>query len=208
MAPRKSSRTSAEATVTARPTAEAASECSADNKPVFFWREYGSEHGYLSQWYLSPFTTEDKSIVYQTAEQYMMYQKAILFNDHEIAAKILETTTPKAQKALGRKVKNFNEHIWLANRERIVEEGTYYKFKYGRGEGEGEEGDAPGLKNKLLGTGDREIVEASPMDRIWGVGFGEKNAESRRKDWGLNLLGKALMKVRERLIAEGEAEKA
>jgi len=84
-----------------------------------------------------------------------------------------------------------------------VEEGSYFKFKYGKDEGEGKE-DGIGLRAKLLETREREIVEASPMDRIWGVGFGAKNAEKRRKDWGLNLLGKALARARDRLRAEGE----
>lgn len=172
-----------------------------DSSPIYFWREYGDEHGYLSQWYNSPFHTDDSTVVYQTAEQYMMHQKALLFSDHEIAAKILQTTVPKEQKALGRLVSNFTQERWEANRERIVEEGSYFKFKFGRDEGEGKE-DGIGLKAKLLETGDREIVEVSPMDKIWGVGFGAKNAGKRRKDWGLNLLGKALVRARERLRTE------
>lgn len=135
-----------------------------DSSPIFFWREYGGgEYVYMSQWYHSPFhTDDDSSVVYRTAEQYMMYQKAILFSDHEIAAQILKTTSPKEQKALGRKVKNFTQDVWEANRERIVEEGSYFKFKNGKDEGEGKH-DGVGLRAKLLGTGDREIVEASPM---------------------------------------------
>jgi len=62
------------------------------------------------------------------------------------------------------------------------------------------------LKSMLMRTGDRELVEASPMDRIWGVGFGEKNAESQRERWGLNLLGKALMEARSRIIEEGKGK--
>jgi len=131
----------------------------------------------------------------------MMHSKAILFSDPVVAAKILKTSSPKAQKKLGRQVKNFDEEVWLANRERIVEEGNYWKYMYGSDEGEGKE-DGRGLKEKLLATGNKEIVEASPMDRIWGVGFGAKNAENRRHDWGLNLLGRALMTVRERIRRE------
>jgi ribA/ribD-fused uncharacterized protein len=133
----------------------------------------------------------------------MMHQKAVLFSDLEIAAKILKTTSPKEHKALGRQVRNFTQELWEANRERIVEEGNYFKFKYGTDEGEGKE-DGIGLRAKLLGTGNREIVETSPMDRIWGVGFGAKNAEKRRKDWGLNLLGKALERAREKLRNDEE----
>lgn len=160
--------------------------------PIFFWREYGHKYGFLSQWYESPFHAEDKSIVYQTAEQYMMYQKAILFSDPETGAKILQTTSPKQQKSLGRQVQNFDNDVWLQNRERIVGDGSYFKFVNSSKEGED-------LKGILMETGDRELVEASPMDRIWGVGFGEKNAEAQRARWGLNLLGKALMRARERI---------
>jgi ribA/ribD-fused uncharacterized protein len=78
----------------------------------------------------------------------------------------------------------------------IVTQGSYYKFTISD--------DAVNLKEMLLATGERELVEASPLDRIWGVGFAEKNAESNRHRWGENLLGKALMSVRERLRKEEE----
>jgi ribA/ribD-fused uncharacterized protein len=168
--------------------------------PIYFWREYGSKWGFLSQWYESPFHTSDKSITYQTAEQYMMYQKAVLFNDPETGAEILATTSPKEQKALGRRVQNFDNDVWLKERERIVGEGSYWKFVNSLKEGED-------LKAMLLETGERELVEASPMDKIWGIGFGAKNAESQRHRWGLNLLGKALMGARKRIREEMGKEK-
>lgn len=142
-----------------------------------------------------------------------MYGKAVLFNDPETAALILETSDPKSQKFLGRAVRNFDEKVWLADREKIVEEGNYLKFKYGKAVGElpregmdGEQGEGKEdvMRKWLLQTGEREIVEASPMDRIWGVGFGEKNAERSRGKWGLNLLGICLMRARERLREEAE----
>jgi ribA/ribD-fused uncharacterized protein len=141
----------------------ATSSAKADvSSPVFFWREYGDKYGFLSQWYNSPFYTDDDStVIYRTAEQYMMHQKAVLFDDHEVAAQILKTTAPKEQKSLGRQVRGFTQKVWEANRERIVEEGSYFKFKYGIDEGEGRE-DGIGLRAKLLATGEREIVEASP----------------------------------------------
>lgn len=92
-------------------------------------------------------------------------------------------------------MQNFDNDVWLENRERIVGDGSYWKFVNSLKEGED-------LKGMLMGTGDRELVEASPMDKIWGIGFGEKNAESQRARWGLNLLGKALMRARERIREE------
>lgn len=136
----------------------------------------------------------------------MMHQKALLFGDAPIAAKILQTTSPKEQKSLGRKVKNFKESTWSLHRSRIVEEGSYLKFKYGADKGQLESKGLT-LKARLLQTGERELVEASPMDRVWGIGFTERWAEERRGEWGLNLLGKALAKARERLRTEEEAEK-
>src|SRR4051812_2055968 len=129
----------------------------------------------------------------------MMYQKAILFNDHTIAAKILKTTSPKEQKALGRAVSNFDNDVWIANRERIVRDGSYYKFQNSLLEGED-------LKAQLMKTGNKYLVEASPMDRIWGIGFGDKKAPYMREKWGLNLLGKALVHARERIRNEDKAE--
>ena len=131
----------------------------------------------------------------------MMYRKAILFNDPENASAILETSIPAEQKALGRAVQGFDEKILNKNRCLIVEEGNYWKFKNGKDEGE-LKGEGLSLRDRLLGTGEREIVEASPFDKIWGIGFAEKNAEKKRKYWGLNLLGKALVKARERLRAD------
>jgi len=124
----------------------------------------------------------------------MMYQKALLFSDPEIGSQILATSSPKVVKALGRKVRDFEEAVWLANRERIVRQGNVCKFTLAV-----REEDVADLKAKLLATGDKELVEASPLDRIWGVGFGPRNAEANRAKWGLNLLGKALMEVRAEL---------
>lgn len=124
--------------------------------------------------------------------RYMMYRKAILFDDAPTAAEIMSTIDPRTQRALGRAVKNFDDKVWGANRSAIVEEGSYWKFKRD--------------PTALLGTGDRELVEASPMDRIWGIGFGPAKANTRnRHKWGMNLLGQALMEARRRLMEEREA---
>ncbi|KAH7380798.1 hypothetical protein BKA66DRAFT_419836 [Pyrenochaeta sp. MPI-SDFR-AT-0127] len=164
-----------------------------DSKPVYFWRP-NDGNGYLGQWYWSEFTVDGET--YATAEMWMMVQKARLFNDEAIAKKMLATTDPKTHKGLGRKVKNFDGKRWDDEKLRIVEEGNYHKFTISE--------DAANLRTMLMATGDRELVEASPLDKIWGVGFGENNAGANRHRWGQNLLGIAVMNVRARLREEGE----
>lgn len=132
-------------------------------------------------------------MTFLTTEQYMMYHKALFFNDQEIADAIALEPEPSQQKALGRKVKGFDRQKWKEKREKIVEEGNWWKFTEPR---EGH------LGSMLLETGDRLLVEASPYDKIWGIGYGASNAEENRGTWGENLLGKALMRVRDRLRAE------
>ncbi|KND87557.1 Uncharacterized protein TOPH_07832 [Tolypocladium ophioglossoides CBS 100239] len=184
----------------------ATSTSSADG-PLYFWRETDPATGWLSQWYYCPFRDdEDPSRVYDTAEHYMMYHKAMLFNDAAVAAKVLTAGHPRNVKALGRKVANFSEPTWTQHREAIVRRGNALKFtaavaedglRMGSGRG------APlldgSLREMLLRTGEREIVEASPYDAIWGIGFTEKAAEGTRAQWGQNLLGRALMEVRKTL---------
>jgi ribA/ribD-fused uncharacterized protein len=126
---------------------------------------------------------------------YMMVQKARLFGDTATAAKMLDTTDPKRHKALGRQVKNFDERVWDERKLGIVEQGNWYKFTASH--------DAERLSGWLLATGERELVEASPYDRVWGIGFAERNAAASRAAWGENLLGVALMRVRKRLREEG-----
>ncbi|KAF9057215.1 hypothetical protein BJ165DRAFT_1419263 [Panaeolus papilionaceus] len=174
---------------------------------VFFWRT-NEVHGWGSQWAQSPFTlpinfdpsSTPEPITFQSAEHYMMVQKALLFNDPAIAREILAIDTinnaSMAQvKALGRQVQDFSDEKWVANRDRIVLEGNLAKF---RQNGE--------MREKLMATGDKRIVEASPRDRIWGIGYGEKNALSRKDSWGLNLLGKALEETRRILREEAQAQ--
>ncbi|KAL5377967.1 hypothetical protein DPSP01_009413 [Paraphaeosphaeria sporulosa] len=159
--------------------------------PVYFWKPQDG-HGYLGQWFWSPWTYEGDT--YKTAEMWMMVGKARLFGDEDVARDILAADDPREQRALGRKVRNFDEKVWDKNKVRIVEEGNYLKFTISE--------DAESLRAMLLATGERELVEASPMDRIWGVGFAEKNAGVNRARWGQNLLGRALMNVRRRLSEE------
>ena len=126
----------------------------------------------------------------------MMIQKALLFGDDKIAEQMLRTTDPKQHKALGRRVRNFDAKTWDANKLRIVTEATYHKFTISS--------DAARLRTLLLATGESELVEASPFDRVWGIGFTERDAEASRLAWGENLLGRALMDVRRRLREEEE----
>lgn len=134
---------------------------------------------------------------------FMMYQKALLFSDPKIAAEILATpaSNPRRVRELGRQVSGFDQEVWEKNREQIVQEGSYHKFMHSLADGED-------LKAMLLKTGDRELVEASPRDRIWGIGFGEVNAPHNRRKWGLNLLGKSLMIVRQKIMEEEQVEEA
>jgi len=164
---------------------------------LFFWGHTESKIGNLdsfclSQWYPAVFEVE--GIRYANAEQYMMAGKAKLFDDSEMLARILETTDPKNIKALGRKIKSFNEETWNANRFQIVTQGSIAKFSQNMA-----------MKQFLLSTGDRILVEASPFDNIWGIGMGKdnENAKNPMKWRGANLLGFALMEAREYIRLEG-----
>lgn len=135
-----------------------------------------------------------EGVRYGCTEQYMMAGKARVFGDAEVLASILKTSAPKAQKALGRKVRNFDAATWERERERVVYEGNHAKFTQNAS-----------LLEALLATSGTELVEASPMDRIWGVGLSMDNPSimDPSKWRGLNLLGKVLTRLREDLIAEG-----
>lgn len=145
-------------------------------------------------------------IVYTNTISYMMYQKALLFGDQAVADLVLTAGHPRNVKALGRQVSNFSEETWKTHRMNIVRQANLLKFttavtEEGFRKGTGKE--APlldgSLRDLLLATGTREIVEASPYDKIWGIGFKAADADRRKNHWGLNLLGKALMDVREAL---------
>lgn len=154
-------------------------------RPVEFTFFYG---GTFSQWKRCSFIEE--GIRFNCAEQYMMYHKAKLFGDNEIAKQILELSNPKDQKKLGRLVKNFDEKIWDEHKYEIVKNGNILKFSQN-----------PNLKKELLSTRTSILVEASPYDRVWGIGIGEMDpGRHNPKNWkGENLLGFALTEVREML---------
>lgn len=139
---------------------------------------------FLSQFYPATFT--DAGNTFTSAEMYMMYEKAVLFGDNDMAKRILEAKTPLQAKRLGRRVKGFDQETWNQHRERIVHEGNWLKFQSNRS-----------LLDKFMmfprGT---QFIEASPTDRIWGIGFSARDAPNNRSRWGLNLLGKTLTAIR------------
>jgi ribA/ribD-fused uncharacterized protein len=142
----------------------------------------------LSQWYGAPFTLDGRT--FPTAEHYMMFRKATLFGDQGSADKILAAPNPGAAKALGRGVRGFVQAVWDEQNLPIVAAGNEAKF-----------GQNPELKTFLLATGTRVLVEASPTDRVWGIGLAEDDDRAKNPlEWkGRNLLGFALMIARSRL---------
>lgn len=146
------------------------------------------ENGYLSNWYLSDF--EINGVKFSSMEQYMMYSKAIAFHDEEAGEKILSSTSAARIKALGRQVRNYDDHYWNGIRQIVIYEGLLAKFS------QNEE-----LKQKLLDTGNACLCECALGDKIWGTGISMKdgNRFDPGKWKGQNLLGYALMMVREKL---------
>ena len=151
---------------------------------IYFWGSF------YSQWAKYSFIDKDNGLEFTSAEQYMMFQKAVLFKDKDSAKAILQTQNVKKQKALGRKVKNFDPLIWDQNKFSIVTRGNYLKFSQNQD-----------IKKELLNSGNKVLVEGSPYDKVWGVGL--KWDDDRILDdskWnGENLLGKALIEVRDQL---------
>jgi ribA/ribD-fused uncharacterized protein len=154
-----------------------------DEKFTLFWE------GPFSQWYPSPFIVHH--LTFNCAEQFMMYSKALLFRDVESAEKILYSTLPKDHKALGRKIRNFDTNTWLLFREGIVYTANYAKFTQDLM-----------LQEILLGTKGTTLVEASPHDKVWGIGLDANDPKAQtRATWnGLNLLGETLTRVREAIL--------
>ncbi|CAD0059121.1 unnamed protein product [Aureobasidium pullulans] len=167
-----------------------------DDEPVFFHGDKARPYGIFSQWHKCDFTDiKYPDVTFDCAEQYMMYGKAQVFDSPHIAAKILSAKSPKAQKALGREIEGFTDDVWNPARLGVVKRGSYLKFSQNEK-----------LKKVLLETGDRDLVEASPKDRIWGIGYSAAAAKRTSRDrWGQNLLGIALMYARRKIRAE-EAE--
>ena len=152
---------------------------------VFFWG------GELSNWFWSKFKYKD--ITFDNTEQAFMWEKANVFCDKETADKILRTPNPKENKKLGRQVTGFNTEEWIMYSYIFMVAVNYCKYSQN-----------PELKEILLSTGDKTLVEASPVDKIWGIGIHWRDDDclDETKWQGMNLLGKALMHVRDELKAE------
>tara|TARA_Y100000034_G_scaffold136228_1_gene211659 strand:+ start:672 stop:1169 length:498 start_codon:yes stop_codon:yes gene_type:complete len=150
------------------------------SKYHFFW------DGPFSNWHPSIFFINGTR--YTFSEQYMMAEKATLFQDYDVLEKILNATTPKEHQTLGRLVRGFNRPIWDDHKFNIVYRGNLAKFSQDTN-----------LTDTLLNTGDNELCEASPKDLIWGIGVNQRDAiKTDPENWpGQNLMGKVLMKVRE-----------
>ncbi len=162
-------------------------------KYCLFWKtqppsQKKLSRGCLSQWYQSHFFSVTDH--YCCMEQFMMSKKAKLFGDEEIMQQILSSSDPKKIKALGQKVRNFDETVWSEAKYAIVLNGNYKKFSQD-----------PSLKNFLLQTGNQILAEASPYDGVWGIKMSESDENVQNPlNWrGQNLLGFALMEVRDAL---------
>jgi ribA/ribD-fused uncharacterized protein len=152
---------------------------------IYFWKP----PSIFDQWTPCRFES-DEGIVYCCTEQYMMAEKALLFGDTVRREQILAEYDPRIMIRLGKEVENFNQTIWDCEKVRIVTAGNTLKF-----------GQNPDLREKLLATSEKTIVEASPQDKVWGIGLKPKDAaNSKSSTWpGQNLLGKVLMTVRTQL---------
>ena len=146
-------------------------------KYTFFWR------GPFSNWHKADFW--DRGIKYNCVEQYMMAQKAMLFDDFVTYNDIMQQTDPRNMKALGRRVQNYTQEKWDFFCDNIVFRGCLQKFTQNGN-----------LREELLATGDTILVEASPYDSIWGIGFSEAEALDNIKSWGANKLGYILTEVK------------
>ena len=145
-------------------------------------------YGFLSNWYLSEFTVDGVS--FSSMEQYMMYKKAVLFEDTDIAAQIMDTDDVVAIKEFGRRVSGYNDSVWNGMRQVIIYKGLIEKFRQNKD-----------LLKALLNTGNNILAECAVNDHIWGIGL--SMTDDRRNDinaWkGQNLLGYSLMLVRDEL---------
>lgn len=162
---------------------------------LFFWGHTGTGKACLSQWYPSPFMIG--GVCYNYTEQYMMAEKARIFGDEKACKEIMASYNPMEMKKLGRRVRNFNSYVWNVNSSEVVKRANLAKFSQN-----------PKLKEFLLSTGDKILVEASPYDTIWGIGLPADASEAVKPSlWrSENRLGFVLMDVRHMLRGGEESE--
>jgi ribA/ribD-fused uncharacterized protein len=195
---------------TANPEPQRAETNPTSGTPIFFFKDDEEPYGFLCQWYRCHFTDPISGISFSSAEQWMMWNKAQLAGDQASAKTIMATTSPRKQKQLGRDVEGFDVEAWDKIKLSVVEQGNYLKFTQSTNVVSmkmGDKAEPVSLRSLLLATEERELVEASRFDRVWGIGFdAEQTAVTTREKWGLNLLGTALMNARERIRREGDDE--
>jgi hypothetical protein len=152
------------------------------DKYYFFWG------GPFSNWTPSEFEVD--GLTFNCGEQYMMYVKAITFGDKGTAQQIMEATSPRDQKKLGRQVRNYDDKVWAEVRFEKFKKGLIEKYKL------------PKFNKFLEERKDKIIVEASPYDRIWGIGYHQDDANllENKEKWGQNLLGKCIMDIAKELF--------
>jgi ribA/ribD-fused uncharacterized protein len=182
------------------------------NLPVFFYMPREYPYGCFCQWKSGKFTVpisslfwlklahpanasktlsledETGTLEFNCAEQFMMYCKALFFSDLASGENIMASEDPAHQKKMGRLVTGFSAYQWRNVCERVVFEGNWWKFSQNRA-----------FRETLMGTSERELCEASRADRLWGIGYNAKEAMKYKRLWGENLLGKGLMRVREKI---------
>ena len=159
-------------------------------KCIYFWKE-NNEFGFLSNFYISNF--KDANFVkYNCNEKYFIAHKCLLFDgeNDKLYNKIMQASIPYVIKRLGREVKNFDQSIWDSEKYDIMKTGLNYKFRQNKN-----------LKKKLLETGDKTLYEASKFDKVWGIGITLEEVKKIEENNfpGKNLLGKALMEIRDEL---------
>lgn len=168
-------------------------------KYIFFWGHTAAKNtvtkSCFSQWYKANFTENGQTFC--CTEQYMMAHKALLFQDHNTFARILNTKDPQQIKELGRQVKNFQGDVWDKHKCTIVTKGNYLKFSQNKT-----------LKAFMLQTKNKVLAEASPVDKIWGIGLAEDSEKVKNPLlWkGQNLLGFCLMEVRDLLLEQKNSQ--
>ena len=158
---------------------------------IYFYSHTKGDHVFMSNFYPSVFVDEN-NVIFNCTEQYLMYHKCKLFdpNNNQMLLQILDEKSPGKIKALGRMVNNYNDNLWSNLRYQVMVDGLRFKF-----------GQNQLIGNKLTQTHPKMLYEASKHDSIWGIGYDAESAVTKDKtSFGFNLLGQALVQVREELI--------